>query len=287
VGYYNVILKTTDGGDNWSYQTSGINTWWHGVSFTDENNGTAVADFGTIIRTTDGGQNWVLQTSGTNTFLEDVCFTDALIGTAVGDSGTIIRTTNGGIPVELLSFAAEVINDEVVLKWQTATETNNSGFEVERSKKIEARTQNDWTKIGFVEGKGTTTEKTDYIFEDRVSTPGVYSYRLKQIDFDGSFEYSLVVEVDFKSLASYLLEQNYPNPFNPSTVISYQLPVSSDLVLKVFDVLGNEIATLVNEEKPAGEYEVEFDAARLTSGIYFYQLRAGDFTQVKKMILLR
>jgi hypothetical protein len=142
-------------------------------------------------------------------------------------------------------------------------------------------------------GFGTTTETKTYSFVDENVNTGTYKYRLKQIDFDGSFTYSNEIEVvvDFTP-KEFVLYQNYPNPFNPKTVISYQLPVTGNVTLKVYDILGNEVATLVNEEKQPGIYEFEFNShsdkgQNLSSGIYFYQLRAGNFTQVKKMILLR
>ncbi len=152
-------------------------------------------------------------------------------------------------------------------------------------------------KIGFVTGHGTTTEPQFYSFTDESVPSGEYQYRLKQIDFDGSFEYSEIVEVEIEAPTEFSLEQNYPNPFNPITKIKYTISsvtlrqAQSDILvtLKVYDVLGNEVATLVNEEKPAGEYEVEFSdkSEGLPSGIYFYQLAAGNFLQTKKMILMK
>jgi len=140
--------------------------------------------------------------------------------------------------------------------------------------------------IAFVEGYGTTTETHNYSYVDANLTAGKYLYRLKQIDFNGQYEYSDVVEVELIPV-QYALFQNYPNPFNPSTKITYTIPELSFITLKVYDVLGKEIATLVNEEKPAGNYEVEFDSSELTSGIYFYRLQAGSFVETKKMILLK
>ncbi|MBE0569982.1 MAG: T9SS type A sorting domain-containing protein [Ignavibacteriaceae bacterium] len=191
---------------------------------------------------------------------------------------------NPEIPVELISFNASIINKKVHLNWSAATETNNSGFEILRF----TQNDNEWNSIGFVPGFGTTTEPKSYSFSDEDVTTGTYNYRLKQIDFDGMFTYSneIEVEVDFTP-KEFVLYQNYPNPFNPSTVISYQLPLSSDVTLKVYDVLGNEVATLVNEEKQAGVYEVEFDGSSLASGMYLYKLQAGSFIETKKMILTK
>jgi hypothetical protein len=187
------------------------------------------------------------------------------------------------IPVELINFSSEVSLGNVTLYWSTATETNNSAFEILRF----AQNDSGWYKIGFVPGFGTTTEPKSYSFVDESVQPGKYQYRLRQNDFDGSFEYSNIIEAVVGVPTKFSLEQNYPNPFNPTTIISWQSPVSSWQTLKVYDVLGNEVFTLVEEEKPAGTYEVEFDGAELPSGIYFYQLKAGSFIETKKMVLLR
>ena len=201
------------------------------------------------------------------------------------------------IPVELASFKASVSSNDVKLIWTTATETNNQGFQIERRK-----TQDEWNSIGFVNGNGTTTEPQAYSFIDGNIASGKYQYRLKQIDYDGTFEYSNTIEVDVSLPEKFSLEQNYPNPFNPVTTIRYTIPtppLSSPLAkgrnevgfvtLKVYDVMGNEIATLVNEEKPAGVYNVQFtmNKLQLSSGIYFYQLKAGDYLETKKMILIK
>ncbi len=202
------------------------------------------------------------------------------------------------VPVELISFDAIIIEQSVQLKWTTASELNNQGFEVERLQDSKIEKLKDWVKIGFENGNGTTTEPQAYSFIDRNISPGKYQYRLKQIDFGGSFEYSNIIEVDISLPEKFSLEQNYPNPFNPSTKIKFTIPSvtlsgveGSFVTLKVFDVLGNEIATLVNEEKPAGRYEVEFKSTvsslQLASGVYYYQLRAGDYLETKKMIFLK
>ena len=187
------------------------------------------------------------------------------------------------VPVELVSFSSSVKGNTVNLSWLTATELNNRGFEIERSSDIK-----DWRTIGFIEGKGTTSEPQHYSYSDKLLdiTSSKLYYRLKQVDFNGSFEYSNILDVEIAP-SVFSLSQNYPNPFNPNTKISWQSPVSSWQTLIVFDVLGNEVATLVNEYKPAGKYDVEFDATGLNSGVYFYQLKAGSFIQTKKMILMK
>jgi hypothetical protein len=189
------------------------------------------------------------------------------------------------VPVELVSFTASVHPDgnAVELSWLTATELNNQGFQVER--KTESTS---WDNIGFVNGYGTTTETQFYSFIDQNLNPGSYFYRLKQIDFDGSFKYYELAEtVEIGALQTFYLSQNFPNPFNPATIISWQVPVDGYTTLKVYDDLGREVATLVNEEKPAGNYEVEFNASELASGVYYYRIISGDFVDTKKMILMK
>jgi hypothetical protein len=196
------------------------------------------------------------------------------------------------IPVELVSFTVNAKKNDVELNWTTATETNNHGFEIQRSVIPNEVRNLIWEVVGFLNGNGTTTEPMNYSFIDKNLPAGIYTYRLKQIDLDGGYKYSGEVEVKIESPAYFSLEQNYPNPFNPSTVISYQLPVSGDVTLKVYDVLGREVATLIDEYKEAGRYEVEFSVGRhssadISSGAYFYLLRAGEYSDIKKMILIR
>jgi len=188
------------------------------------------------------------------------------------------------IPVELTSFAASVNENDIQLNWITATETNNQGFEILRFTQSE---KNSWETIGFVPGFGTSTEPHSYSFIDENPSKGIYQYRLKQIDFDGKINYSEIVEVEINSLEQFVLEQNYPNPFNPSTKIKYSIPASGIVSIKVFDVLGNEVESLVNEEKPAGSHEVIFSAGSYTSGVYFYKLQAGGIVEIKKMVILK
>ena len=185
------------------------------------------------------------------------------------------------LPVELSTFSASVSSGTVTLKWQTATEVNNLGFDIERSS-----LNNTFNKIGFVPCSGNSNSPKNYSFTDEPSGGISFYYRLKQIDTDGKYEYSNIIEVDITP-NNYWLSQNYPNPFNPSTKIKYAVPQTSAVILKVFDILGNEIETLVNEEKTVGDYEVEFDASNIPSGVYVYQLRTADFIQTKKMILVK
>ena len=189
----------------------------------------------------------------------------------------------GYLPVELTSFSATTQIGKIILNWVTATETNNQGFEIHRK-----RENSEWEKIGFVDGHGTTTEPKEYSYIDDISKiqSTSFFYRLKQIDFDGSFEFSNVVEVELTP-NSFELSQNYPNPFNPLTKIEYRIPDRLYVTLKVFNILGDEVFSLVNEEKPAGVYSISFDGTGLASGMYLYRLQAGTFIETKKMMLLK
>lgn len=207
---------------------------------------------------------------------------------ASGYSNTVGAITI--IPVELISFTAEVQNKSVKLQWSTATEKNNRGFEIERKffNQQSSISKDEFEKVGFVEGKGTSSTVQNYFYIDNEVQSGKYFYRLKQLDFDGNFSYSgeLEVEVNYIPL-NFKLHQNYPNPFNPTTRIQYQVASRSFITLKIFDVLGNEVDNLVNEIQTPGYYEVIWNKANFPSGVYFYQLKSESFIETKKMIMLR
>jgi parallel beta-helix repeat protein len=186
------------------------------------------------------------------------------------------------IPVEFVSFNYVLFGNNVELNWVTATETNNSGFEVQRFY------QGKWEAIGFVVGNGTTSQISEYRFVDGNLSEGKYYYRLKQIDFDGKFKFSKQIEVDILNPKDFILYQNYPNPFNPSTTISWQSPVSGHHKIKLFDVLGREIETIVDSYYEAGKHSTLYIVhSTLPSGVYFFQLIAENFVETKKMILMR
>jgi hypothetical protein len=207
-------------------------------------------------------------------------------------TGGYVLISWGIVPVELSLFTAETIKDGIVLKWQTATETNNQGFEIKRS-----LDNISFNIIGFVPGFGTTTEPKNYSYSDQSVKSGTNYYRLKQIDYDGSYAYSDVLDVDFKALNTYILEQNYPNPFNPTTVIGFSVQNKSNVRITILSPIGEEVAVLLNEEIEPGFHQVEFSAKggsasggnayNLPSGVYFYQLRTGDFVETKKMVLMK
>jgi hypothetical protein len=191
------------------------------------------------------------------------------------------------IPVELLSFTGETTENGIKLNWSTATETNNYGFEIQRRKYGVDEGNSDWLIAGFVNGNGTTAEKNNYSFTDNNIEPADYQYRLNQIDFNGTSELSKIINITFQKSFTFKLEQNYPNPFNPTTTLKFTTGKFSFVTLKVYDILGNEVTTLVNEEKQPGNYRVEFNASGLTSGIYFYKIKAGNFVRTGKMLLLK
>jgi len=243
-------------------------------------------------------------------------------GSNISSSNVPVQTSiTNVLPVELTSFSASVSNGNVLLSWQTATEVNNYGFEIERSIAQISNLFNNWEKIGFVQGHGNSNSPKDYSFVDANPPSGKLQYRLKQIDTDGSFEYSQVVEVENELPKQFSLEQNYPNPFNPTTTIKYSIPMSSfdyaqddkssvmvsssnhdnadvipnlsrdevHITLKIYDILGREVATLVDEYQKPGTYNYQFSIGsyELSSGIYFYQLQVGDFIQTKKMLIMK
>ena len=282
-GETTAMYRTTDGGETWTPQDPITSRPILDVFFADADNGWAVGEGGVILRSTNGGATWDIQAIGTMMNLNAVSFADANNGLVVGGQGKIWRTSDGGnIPVELNSFTGVTNDNNVLLNWTTATEKNNSGFTIERSKDNQS-----FSRLGFVPGSGTTTQLHTYSYTDKDLKNGKYYYRLKQIDFEGSYEYSDALEVTVNVPLTFSLQQNFPNPFNPATTIKYSIPKNSYITLKIYDVLGGEVKTLIKEEKSAGTYELNWNAANLPSGVYFYQLKADEYTAVKKMILLK
>jgi hypothetical protein len=258
------------------YDQSGGVLWAKEGIGTDNDRGIAV--------TADGGGNLI----ASGYFKSWVKFgSDSLVSAGVEDV-FIIKIGDNIIPVELASFTGNFEDGMVTLKWLTVTELNNYGFEIEKS-----FDKTNFDKIDFVKGIGTTTEKQFYTYIDNDVKTGKTYYRLRQIDFDGTFSYSNIIEVDINIPSKFELEQNYPNPFNPSTSIKYSLAAKSKVELKVYNILGKEVALLVNDTQDAGSYEVQFsvgsfgNAEKLSSGIYIYELNAGAFSAKKKMMLVK
>jgi hypothetical protein len=227
---------------------------------------------------------WTLGASGTPIALSleaNDFFGAAATDEMYVDDYTVTDLTN--VPVELTSFTASTNNlGQVELNWNTATETNNRMFEIERKD-----AQNNFATVGFVNGSGTSTQPHSYTFVDKNVNSGTYTYRLKQIDFDGRSEYSNNVEVSVSGPATFDLSQNYPNPFNPTTSITYNVPQSGNVTLAVYNTIGQQVAMLVNGNVTAGIHTATFNAKSLPSGAYFYKLQQGSSVMVKKMLLLK
>jgi hypothetical protein len=258
---------TTDGGTNWT-------TLWSAVDPPD-NIGPETLTFPSV----PGDENFQLGFwfSGDSFNVDDWYIDNVYVSYTV--------------PVELTSFTTDVNDNNVLLHWITATETNNMGFEVQRSSNGTG-----YHRVSFVEGHGTITEAQTYSYSDNNLDVGTYTYRLKQIDFDGTSDFSNIVEVEIIAPKIYTLKQNYPNPFNPNTKIKFSLAADSKVTLSVFDILGQEVVTLVNGNLSAGSHDIDFNATSATggihSGVYFYRIKASgvngsNFTSVKKMILTK
>ncbi|MCC6548506.1 MAG: T9SS type A sorting domain-containing protein, partial [Ignavibacteriaceae bacterium] len=190
--------------------------------------------------------------------------------------------TWGVVPVELTSFAASVSGTSAELKWITASETNNRGFEIQRS-----LNGAEWLTAGYISGAGTTTELTEYRWADNTAPEGTVYYRLLQYDYDGSMRIYGPVTAEIGTITEFSLGQNFPNPFNPVTTIRFALPERTDVSLKVFDAQGSEVAVLARGTREAGRHEVQFDASELPSGVYIYRLEAGTYRETRKLVLIK
>ncbi|HRN26363.1 MAG TPA: T9SS type A sorting domain-containing protein [Ignavibacteriaceae bacterium] len=234
--------------------------------------------------TVDINLNFTMNAAWVAANCEIVSFIQNLNGKEILQGNKVALNELGPLPVELTSFSAKATAGKVNLNWTTATEINNSGFEVERS--FDGST---FFTVGFVRGNGTTTEPKAYSFSDELDVNGTETiyYRLKQVDYNGAFEYSDVVSVVFDLPTDFALGQNYPNPFNPTSKIKYSVPQSGLVSIVVYDLTGQEVATIINEVKEPGNYEINFNAGGLSSGVYFYRMTADNFTQVKKMSILK
>lgn len=274
---------------------------------------TTIGAFTTIKYDTYGVQQWFIRYNGPGGY-------DVAKAITLDESANIYVTGNtdvpGGIPtfdyvtikykqkiipVELISFTASINNNSVILTWQTATETNNRGFEIQRLQDYKIERIQDWKKIGFIEGYGTTTEPKLYSFIDDKVAAGIYCYRLKQIDFDGTYEYfpdANGIEVDFNVPLLFVLEQNFPNPFNPSTTINYALPYQSSVEIVIYDIMGREIRSFNITSQPAGYQGIIWDGRNengnlVSSGVYLYRFIAKSlennesFMKTAKLMMLK
>jgi len=321
------IQRTTDGGATWTTPASGLTSTCFTLDFNGDFGlaGGNASTSGQVSKSTDRGATWTTLTIPTLKAIKSVSVVSPLIYWIGDQDGRVLYSTNAGVnwtevetpntdevgdisvagsyaffagedgillranadpnavvPVELTSFSASAIDGSVKLEWTTATELNNKGFAVERSSD-----KNSWSQIGFINGNGTSTEKATYNFVDNSPMQSISYYRLKQMDFDGSFVYSNVVEFSNGTPIEYKLNQNYPNPFNPSTVISFSLKIAGETTVKVYDILGNEVTTLYNGILQAGSHSYTFNASALSSGVYLLSVKSGSFNSSIKMLLTK
>lgn len=283
----NGLLKSTDYGATWTLQSGFTQSMW-GVHVQPDDGNVVITgcySCGNSWRSKTGGLTWTqIPISSTN---YQYAIIDSMNQFAAQGNGFYKLASDFFIPVELASFSAELVDQDVVLNWTTASELNNQGFEIEHS------TDNEYfSKIGFVPGFGTTTEMKSYSFRISDIQSGVQYYRLKQIDFDGTETIYNSVEITGPVPNTFVLNQNHPNPFNPATIISFSLPVESDVNIKLFNLLGQEVTQITNTNFNSGNHKIEFNAEGLSSGTYIYSLEAkgvngASFKSTKKMLLLR
>jgi len=266
--------------------TNGRDMTYSWFSTNDNGNTFSSINRGQVYYSTDDGATWYTIGSLVNPVTSST--TRSITVNTTHYSRWTIGSENGPLPVSLSSFTSSVKLNSVTLNWSTASELNNKGFDIER-KEING---NDYSKVGFVEGKGTTNQITNYSFTDSKLNAGKYSYRIKQVDFNGNFEYfSLNSGVEISTPKKFNLSQNYPNPFNPTTKIDYEIPADSKVQITIYDISGKEVMQVVNEQQKAGFYTAQFNGAKLSSGTYFYKLSLnganGSEVLTKKMTLIK
>jgi photosystem II stability/assembly factor-like uncharacterized protein len=274
---------TTDGGTSWATSNTGGNGLMHGVHIFNAQTAYAVGTTEQVFKSTNSGINWYSNFSGTdNTELYKIKFTENQVGLICGSDGKFLKNNDYSVPVELTNFTANADGNEVQISWTTQTELNNSGFEIYR-----LTHGTDWQKISFVPGSGSSTEPKDYFYIDKDVKNGNYFYQLKQIDYNGRYEFSDVISVEVSTPMEYSLEQNFPNPFNPATAIKFELPETAEVTLTIYNTLGQKVDEIVNTTLEAGRYTYKWHAEDFPDGIYFFELCANNFKSARKMILLK
>jgi photosystem II stability/assembly factor-like uncharacterized protein len=286
VGTLGYIAKTTNGGTSWSQKASGLTTYnLQSVRFSDSQNGIIVGNGGTILKTTDGGATWVKSAQITENSLMSASLIDGSITLVAGYNGTILKSFNAPLPVQLTTFSGSEVNGYANLNWETATEVDNYGFEVERKGKNDET----WQTIGFVEGHFTSNSPKYYKYTDTKKLSGTTSYRLKQIDNDGGYEYSSIIFIEPNSLLPKGIEIfNYPNPFNPVTNINIRVPETADTKVNIYNFTGELVTTLFTGKMEAGiTHSLKFEAAKLSSGVYFVRVVSGKHSKTHKVLFMK
>ena len=291
---------TSDGGQTWTVRQFTFPWPIRAVNYFNDTlafvfGGNLNQETGGIYSSIDEGSTWNLDiNTGAEMFSYDYkqFSTDSLDIWCVGSTGGSTGYTGklyharflnqGFVPVELSLFSGSSSDGNVFLKWTTTSEMNNSGFEIQRKSNSSS-----FITIGFVEGRGTTTLLHNYTFNDANVKQGNYFYRLKQVDFNGQYKYSNEIQLTVTQPLTFDLKQNYPNPFNPTTTIDFSVPETAPVVMKLYNVLGKEIETMVNETLSKGEHRLLFNASNLPSGVYIYTLATGSKISSQKMILLK
>jgi photosystem II stability/assembly factor-like uncharacterized protein len=279
------LMRSTNGGNGfYDVYNHGQECSFSSIKFLNQNEGYTIWNqHSVIMRTTNGGDNWSVMFNGypyrMDYFKMSVLSSNLIY--VYGDSCKIIKYTDEVVPVELSSFSFNLEKNNVLFSWTTASETNNQGFRLIR------KNNSGEDEVAFIPGAGTTTLKTAYTFTDQNVLPGKYNYLLIQEDYDGTKTVLKEAEVIINIPVEFSLFQNYPNPFNPVTRIKFSIPETNLSAITIYDALGREVIVLFNEVKEPGIHEIELNAGNLPSGIYFYRLNSGNFTESKKMLLLK
>lgn len=278
-GKNGVCYRSIDSGKTWVTNNLPATSDLTAFSLLNRYTARALTKNGELYVTSNAGMSWRYEYKLQSESLSSMAFLGSTTAIATTADG-YVYTQIAALPVELTQFSASPLGNSIGLNWSTASETNNHGFEIQKS--IDNHT---WNTIGFIRGAGSSTEQNNYFFTDNFPDPGINYYRLYQVDYDGTGYYSETAS--FNYVSGYLLSDNYPNPFNPETKITYRLPEAGRAIIQIFDVLGNIVAVPLDEKKEPGTYILTFNAAALSSGIYYYRITAGQFSQTKKMVVIK
>jgi len=290
------VSKTTDGGNTWTVETiptnppaSNASIWGFAIS---NNNIWASTVNGDILNSTDGGTTWLVAKKPSSQVIYNFAVSNNNLWGCGGEGAIIKGYVDSSLPVELTSFTSNIQGQNIVLSWSTSTEVNSSRFEIQRSS-LNSK-GSDWATISSLKTAGNSNSTKHYSFTDSKLQPGKYNYRLKLVDNDGTFSYSNIIATDVALPTEFAVSQNYPNPFNPTTKIDYQVPADAKILIEVYNIAGQRVAQIVNQEQAAGYYTVDFGSfVKLSSGVYIYRMIAIDkvtgnnFSSIKKMIMLK